>query len=71
MPERFPNLSEKAYSYKFKRLVSPKEDKPKENQAQVQMNLFAKQKERHGNKERAYGHQRGKERAWGEWGDWD
>ena len=50
MPERFPNLSEKAYSYKFKRLVSPKEDKPKENQAQVQMNLFAKQKQRHGNK---------------------
>ena len=44
MPEKFPNLSEKAYIYRFKRLVSPTEDKPKGNQAQVQMNLFAKQK---------------------------
>ena len=61
MPERFPNLSEKAYIYKFKRSLSPKEDKSKENQAQVQMSLFAKQRESPRHAEEAYGHQGGRE----------
>ena len=38
-----------------------------ESRKMIQMNLFAKQKQRHRRREQTYGHQGGKE----EWDDWE
>ena len=37
----------------------------------VEMNLFAKEKQRPRGREQTYGYQQGREKEWDELGDWD